>query len=413
MSRKVCVVTAGHLSTCPRMLKAADALHEAGYTVRVVSAVHTPWATEADTRLVGTRQWKWRPVPYGRQYAFGAWLRSGVRHRVARAIAAMSPEAAPGAIAAAAFARAHRELVTAVLEERADLIYGGSTGAIAAAAEAGRRSGTPFGVDFEDFHPDEQDPEDDRLSNALGGPIMQLAARGAAFVTAGSAAIARACADEFGIDAMAINNVFPLPSTPPADREGQGRRELRLYWFSQTIGRNRGLEDIVRAVGLVGRPATLYLRGRPAGGYMSTLEVYSAKAAPSLRIEVLPPSAPDSMIDECRPFDVGISAEQGHVRNRQLNLPNKALTYPLAGLPVALTDTAGQRPLAEDLGEGALLFTPGDAESLAASLRRIVDDPRAMSRAREASWEAAKRRWHWEHPAERGALLATIGRAIG
>lgn len=286
MSRKVCIVTAGHLSTCPRMLKAADALHTAGYAVRVVSAVHTPWAFEADTRLAGARQWTWRPVPYGRQYAFGAWLRSGVRHRVARAIAAMSPQTMPGAIVASAFARAHRELVTAVLEERADLIYGGSTGAVAAAAEAARRSGTPFGVDFEDFHCDEQDPEDGRLSNALGGPIMQLAARGAAFVTAGSAAIARACADEFGIDAIAINNVFPLPPTPPAHREGQGRRELRLYWFSQTIGRNRGLEDIVRAVGLVGRPATLYLRGCAAGGYMSTLEHYSAQAAPSLRIEV-------------------------------------------------------------------------------------------------------------------------------
>jgi glycosyltransferase involved in cell wall biosynthesis len=413
MTRKICIVTAGHLSTCPRMLKAADALHAAGYAVRVVSAVHTPWAFEADARLVDTRDWKWRPVPYGRPYAFATWLRSGVRHRVARAVASLSPQTAPATIVAAAFARAHRELVTAVLEERVDLIYGGSTGAIAAAAEAGRRSGTPFGVDFEDFHCDEQDSEDDRLSNALGGPIMQLAANGASFVTAGSAAIARACADEFGIAAMAINNVFPLPSVPPADREGQERRELRLYWFSQTIGRNRGLEDIVRAVGLVGRPTTLYLRGRAAAGYMSTLEQYSAQAAPSLRIEVLPPSAPDSMIDECRPFDVGISAEQGHVRNRQLNLPNKALTYPLAGLPVALTDTAGQRPLADDLGEGALLFAPGDAHCLAVSLGRIVDDPRAMSRAREASWEAARRRWHWEHPAERDALLATIGRAIG
>ncbi len=413
MSRKVCVVTAGHLSTCPRMLKAADALQAAGYAVRVVSAVHTPWAFEADTRLVGTRQWKWRPVPYGRQYAFGAWLRSGVRHRIARAMASMSPQSAPGAIVAEAFARAHRELVTAVLEEGADLIYGGSTGAIAAAAEAGKRSGTPFGVDFEDFHCDQQDPEDGRLSNALGGPIMRLAANGASFVTAGSAAIARACADEFGINAMAINNVFSLPSTPPADRDRQGQRELRLYWFSQTIGRRRGLEDIVRAVGLVGRPATLYLRGRPAAGYMSTLEHYSRQTAPSLRIEVLPPSEPDSMIDECRRFDVGISAEGGQVRNRNLALSNKALTYPLAGLPVALTDTPGQRPLADDLGEGALLFAPGDAESLAASLGRIADDPRAMSRAREASWEAAKRRWHWEHPAERGALLATIGRAIG
>ena len=42
MSKKVCVVTAGHLSTCPRKLKAADALHADGYVVRVVSAVHTP-----------------------------------------------------------------------------------------------------------------------------------------------------------------------------------------------------------------------------------------------------------------------------------------------------------------------------------------------------------------------------------
>lgn len=413
MSKKVCVVTAGHLSTCPRMLKAADALHAAGYAVRVVSAVHTPWAFEADTRLVGTREWKWRPVPYGRQYAFGAWLRSGVRHRIARVIASVSPHTAPGAIVTEAFARAHREMVTAVLEERADLIYGGSTGAIAAAAEAGRRSGTPFGVDFEDFHSEEQDPEDGRLSNALGGPIMRLAANGASFVTAGSAAIAHACADEFGINAIAINNVFPLPPTPPANRDRQGQKALRLYWFSQTIGRRRGLEDIVRAVGLIGRPATLYLRGRAADGYMSTLEQYSRQAAPSLRIEVLPPSPPDSMIDECRPFDVGIAAEGGHVRNRHLSLSNKALTYPLAGLPVALTDTPGQRPLADDLGEGALVFAPGDVQSLAVSLERIVDDPRAMSRAREASWEAAKRRWHWEHPAERGALLATIGRAIG
>ncbi len=48
MKRRVCVVTAGHMSTCPRMLKAADALYGAGFDVRVVSASHTPWAVEAD-----------------------------------------------------------------------------------------------------------------------------------------------------------------------------------------------------------------------------------------------------------------------------------------------------------------------------------------------------------------------------
>ena len=48
MKPRICVVTAGHLSTCPRMLKAADALAEAGYRVRVVSTQQTDWAAEAD-----------------------------------------------------------------------------------------------------------------------------------------------------------------------------------------------------------------------------------------------------------------------------------------------------------------------------------------------------------------------------
>jgi len=36
MKPRLALVTAGHLSTCPRMLKAADALAEEGYEVSVV-----------------------------------------------------------------------------------------------------------------------------------------------------------------------------------------------------------------------------------------------------------------------------------------------------------------------------------------------------------------------------------------
>jgi hypothetical protein len=390
------------------MLKAADAFHEAGYRVRMISTRTAGWTTASDEEITASRGWQGRVVNYDRGEAPATWLRSGARHKAARAFANLMTSVPPS-VATAAFARVHRELVDAILEEPADLIYGGTTGAIAAAAEAGRRSGSAYAVDFEDYHCAEHESPGGDLSNSLGALVMRWAAEGAAFVTAGSAAIAHACHDELGIAALPISNVFPLPPCEPrrakaADR----RREFSVYWFSQTIGANRGLEDVVRALGVTARPASLNVRGCAVPGYLDTLRALAATTAPRVEIRVMPPAAPASMVDECRPFDVGISAELGPARNRLLSLSNKATTYPLAGLPVALTDTRGQRPFADDLGAGALTFTPGDYHALADKLLPLMTDPGRLALAGEASWDAARRRWHWEHELERGALLSVV-----
>jgi hypothetical protein len=118
------------------------------------------------------------------------------------------------------------------------------------------------------------------------------------------------------------------------------------------------------------------------------------------------------MVAECAAFDVGIAAEPGHVRNNALALSNKATTYPLAGLPVLITDTAGQRPLADDLGAGALRFSPGDHEALAAQLVPLMTDAERLAQASDASWHAAQTRWHWDHALERGALVAAVAKAL-
>ena len=67
----ICVVTAGHLSTCPRMLKAADALYAAGWRVRMVSASHSAWAVAADRAARATRRWGWTVIDYARETAPG------------------------------------------------------------------------------------------------------------------------------------------------------------------------------------------------------------------------------------------------------------------------------------------------------------------------------------------------------
>ena len=119
------------------------------------------------------------------------------------------------------------------------------------------------------------------------------------------------------------------------------------------------------------------------------------------------------MIESCRGYDVGLALEQAHVFNRAICLTNKAFTYMLAGLAVIFTDTPGQRPLALDLGNAALLYQPGDAETLAAGLKRWAESKELLGAAKMAAWESAKRRWHWQHAEERGALLQAVAGVVG
>src|SRR3954467_7202926 len=83
MMARITVVTGGHLSTCPRMLKTADALHEEGYRVRVVSVRHTPWATAADLVVRSTRTWRSDVVDYGQSTAQLRRISTGIRYRAA------------------------------------------------------------------------------------------------------------------------------------------------------------------------------------------------------------------------------------------------------------------------------------------------------------------------------------------
>jgi len=187
---------------------------------------------------------------------------------------------------------------------------------------------------------------------------------------------------------------------------------LRMYWFSQTIGPRRGLEDVVAAAGLIGRPCELHVRGVPAAGYLESLQVLVTSLAPKLTLIRHEPIDPDVLVDTCRGFDVGLAPEQMAVPNQELALSNKSLTYPLAGLPVVITETPGQRALARDLGAGAVCYRPGDVASLAGGLARWFDDPDVLRAAGAASWEAARRRWHWRHPEECGALVAAVARVV-
>jgi hypothetical protein len=391
------------------MLKAADSLHAAGHKVHVVSTEHVDWAIEAGKHLRSTREWHSEVIHWHRRTGRGLHFRARLRHWVAQhATQILGVKRAPLLLLARAVCWVGPEVYRAAIRTHADLYYAGTAGALAIAAAAGRRQRVPYALDLEDFHSAEQDDSPQaRRAHVIMEEIEQRVLPGAAFLTAGSQPMAEAYVKKYACQApMVLNNVFPLPRESPEMQRSSGG--LKLVWLSQTVGPNRGLEDAIRAAGMAEVKGELHVRGSAVPGYVESLRHLAHKTAPGLALVHHPsdPLTPPEIL--CRGYDVGLALEQAHVFNRDICLCNKPFTYLLAGLAVAFTDTKGQRPLAEDLGEGAILYKPGDVARLAEGLRRWARDPEALLRAKQAAWRAAQRRWHWEHPLEEGALLKAV-----
>jgi len=410
MNARVCVVTAGHLSTCPRMLKAADAFAGAGYDVRVVSTNHTPWAAVTDRKVLATRAWASTVVDYDRDTARATQFATGVRFRMAKALSAtVGSSRVPMPLVIRAYSRIHDELVRAVAAEPADFVYGGTTGALAAVAESAARLRVPYGIDFEDLHSAESTSDSD-ATNVLAARIERQVIGGAAFATAGSPMIADAYERAYTVRPIPVHNTFSITASPAAGERGE--RPLRLYWFSQTLGGGRGLEDIIRGIGRMGGAIELHLRARPIPSYVDELTSLQREVAPNVHLVRHDPAAPDDMVRLAQPYDAGLACDEPVGLSRQFCLANKVFTYLAAGVPVIMSRTPAQARLEAHLTGAAFGYDCGDVDGIAQIVSRFSSDPALRTQARCAARAAAERRWHWEHPEDRGALLAAVAGAI-
>jgi hypothetical protein len=391
------------------MVKVADALADADYDVSVVSTQFLEWADQADRAIISSRwsRWRWMTVDYRKHGARARSALTAVRMRAAKQFTrARGLDRIGFGTAARIRERVFPELVAAIVSTRPAMIYGGGS-ALAATATAAKRLEVPFALDLEDFH-----SAQDEVGRYFGitERIEREVLPHAALLTGGSTAIAKAYHTAYGVDVIPIHNVFPLPSVAPSPREWDGT--LRLYWFGQTIGAGRGLEETVRAAGKAGVPAELTIRGNAREEFVRELRTLAERVAPSLELTILAPAAPDDMVDLCRPYDVGIAIENPDGKNQALALSNKSLTYILAGLALAINDTPGQHELAVDLGEGALIIPGKDIDVFASGLKRWSDDPDSLRRAKLASWDAATRRWNWDTAEECRRMVDAVAAVL-
>lgn len=402
---KVCVVTTGQPSSNPRLVKEADALAERGHDVQVIGAHWAEWASSFDAGLIGTRRWGYRQIDWRRQTAPEVFWRSRLRHWAARRAMAFAP--LQPAVAVAASNRIAPELRREATSVPADLYIAHNLGALPAAHAAAKKYRARVGFDAEDFHSGQLSAPEHARAASTARHLERRLIPGCDFVTAASPGIAEAYRDLCGIPLpVCVLNVFPLRDRPRGFRPSAATGPVRMYWFSQTIGPDRGLEQVVRAMGLLGTTSVeLHLRGTWQDGYEGAIRALAAKVGvPSDLITSHAPDAPDRMVAAAAAYDVGLAVEPPVSVNNDILLSNKVFTYLLAGNALIATRTRAHVRLAPQLGAAAALCQPGDAADLAASLDRWIRNRNALEDARRHAWSLGETRFNWEQ--EKSAFLA-------
>ncbi len=409
MRRAVCIVSPGNLASNPRVLKEADALHGAGYDVTAIVCDYNQVLRQADDEIEAAVPWKVIRLSRSR----GEGLRARAFERLARLLSILRVRI-PVSVAALSARTPVGALMRRAAEVPADLYIAHYVAALPAVAGAARRHGALIGFDAEDFHSGEgTDAPGDEFRMRMIRTVEQAILPSCAHMTAAAPLIGRAYAERYGVACPAtVLNVFPLAMAPAHQRRACTSEEagaLRAYWFSQTIGLDRGLQAFIKAMSLTKTRVTLDIRGSNRWGHGDALIALAASLGLGDRVRLLPMAAPSEMVRLAADYDVGLSLETEVSENRRICLTNKIFTYLLAGVPVVMSDTPAQRLLAPDLGPAARLCSLDDPADLTVTLDELASAGR-LAEASQFAWRLGRERYNWDQ--EQNVLLQSVAAAF-
>jgi glycosyltransferase involved in cell wall biosynthesis len=399
--RRVCIVSPGNLASNPRVLKEAGALHEAGYDVTTVVCDYSEALREFDREISAGVPWRVVRVrrSNGERYANAA----------ARLLAKLTDRRVPVSVAARAYGGPVGALEQATRRTPADLYIAHYIAALPAASAAARAHHAMLGFDAEDFHPGEViDGSGDTLHTRMVGVVEGALLPSCSYVTAAAPLISEAYAARYKIERpTTILNVFPTDMAPRRASAATVSTTLRAYWFSQTIGLDRGLPAFLEAMARAKTRIELDIRGGDRWGHGEKLLSLARALGLGERVKMLPVGAPPEMVRLAAAYDLGLSLETDLSQSRRLCLTNKIFTYLLGGVPVVMSDTPAQRALATELGAAALVVSLAAPEDMAAALDRFAP---TLGQAKTEALRLGRERYNWD--VEKKTLLQAVSAAF-
>lgn len=408
-NRRIVIVTGGGLARNPRTIKEAAALSAEGGEVTVLGAELKPGDLQRDLDLAARYNFRFEPV--GSMVKSGSPTLSSWRRFRSRSGLALFKVA--GLETRYQLGYFVPELLRRARKLAADYYIVHSEQALWVGARL-LRDGRRVGVDMEDWFSEDLLPEA-RKHRPLGllRTLEREVLRRATHSSCPSQAMGEALSREYDLPPPAvIYNAFAWGERALLDKAVTDRKDRTIpsiHWCSQTLGRGRGLEDLLAALGQVQYPAEIHLRGDLAEGFGAWLTEHVPESW-RRRVFIHPTVPGDKLLSRIAEHDIGFAGEMKYCRNKDLTVSNKILQYLLGGLAVVASDTAGQREVARQAGEAVCIYPSGDADALAKGLNDFLGSPERLARAKAAALRAAQNTFCWEKCA--APLMATVDRAL-
>ncbi|GEO07625.1 glycosyltransferase family 4 protein [Segetibacter aerophilus] len=395
---KIVLITTGQPSVNPRVVKEADALTSAGHDVIVLFSFWIQWANEADVKLLSHVKWAYKLIGGSPNKNKAIYFFTRARFLICKELNKKFGN--KHWFAERAQARCFNELLQAAQSLKATWYIGHNLGALAVAVIAAEFQDASAGFDFEDYHREENTDmlqyEHQRIVYLEEKYIPRLN-----YVSTASSLITAKVKQHFPFFSkplITLLNCFSLAQQPSFNQKADNDNTLNLFWFSQTVGTNRGLELVLNALkALNDESIFLTLVGRCT---TETKESFQRMAGGAKRnIHFAGIVEPVKIINIAATMDIGLALEPSIPINRDICLTNKIFTYLLAGNAVILSDTSMQKLFNEKYNIGQCI-EGNQALSLAEKIK-TYKNKKILNAQRQHNYQLAHQLFNWEHESKK------------
>ena len=385
-SKKILIATASHLSSCPRLIKEAQLLTKQGYKVIVVYLESIPRISILDQNIqVNNPEWEFVSIKWGNAIDN---IISKLTYRIFKFFNQQSVY----------IQSTSKVLITTILNFKADLYIAHHPSVLVAVALAAKLHKAKYSYDIEDAFPY---VEDGRFLDNPDKTILEIEKEyipNTAFTTSASPLYSDLYLKNYNLKSKPIDllNVFDINTNEVKYIDRKDLKKVSLYWYSQTVGLNRGLQDLFTAVNeLPINSFELHIRGNCEISVRENLISLIMVREHIPNIFFHDSVSIEELEERNKEHDIGFAIEVNSSLNKDMCISNKIFDYLRSGLMLVATNTRGHQYVINDLQNESIVYSPGDTITLSNELNKLIANPEQIKQAKTKSLQLAQEKYNW------------------